>query len=283
MSDKATTTPFRIFESRWRRVIGTMSTNITYPTKSRRIRQSTKKGKTRLKEKRLERHARREAAVRAAEEEEEKRRLENMATASARVDEKRETSVNRTASHTDKKIEKRSSHCRTTRSPKGRVDDVETSENKEGEKEARRKPQKTFHIRKSDIVSADCFACGKKGLLRSEFSNTQLLRPETLRRCRKCVVRAKKDGHGDTSETPRDPRLWQKQAVERWLLDLNFSAAQTSALLAIAPHGYQLLDLSGKTLKNKVRGFRSADGPAAVDDRKRLQDCIHKLRETIIK
>eukprot|EP00939_MAST-03C_sp_MAST-3C-sp1_P002643 g2643.t1 len=53
------------------------------------------------------------------------------------------------------------------------------------------------------------------------------------------------------------------------------------ALAKSTPHGYQLLQLSGKTLKQKVVGFRSCDGDSAINDRKRLQDLIRRLRVSV--
>eukprot|EP00940_MAST-03C_sp_MAST-3C-sp2_P001419 g1419.t1 len=78
-----------------------------------------------------------------------------------------------------------------------------------------------------------------------------------------------------------DPRLWTREMIEQWMLQNDFSAAQATAISANASHGHKLLQLSGKTLKKNIEGFRSADGPSAVSDRKRLQVLIAGLKDIL--
>ena len=68
----------------------------------------------------------------------------------------------------------------------------------------------------------------------------------------------------------------------RWATSQDFTPAQAESIASYASRGHKLLQISGKALKNKIRGFRTGDAETAVEDRKRLRDLIEKLRASVV-
>ena len=142
-------------------------------------------------------------------------------------------------------------------------------------------PQTTFHLKKkrSKKKNLSCFACGSKTLSEQDFSKTQLLLDLNLRRCRSCIAKSKQ---GKSVESEEDPRTWNRDRIVRWARHECFTEAQAESIASYASRGHKLLQISGKALKNKIKGFRTSDSETAAEDRKRLRDLIEKLRASCV-
>ena len=142
-------------------------------------------------------------------------------------------------------------------------------------------PQTTFHLKKKESKKKNlpCFACGSTTLSEKDFSKTQLLLDSNLRRCRACIAKSKQ---GKSVESEDDPRTWNRDRIVCWATSQDFTPAQAESIASYASRGHKLLQISGKALKNKIRGFRTGDAETAVEDRKRLRDLIEKLRASVV-
>ena len=140
-------------------------------------------------------------------------------------------------------------------------------------------PQTTFHLniknKKKLFKNLCCFACKSRILTEKDFSKTQLLLESNLRRCRQCIAKSKQ---GESCELEDDPRTWNRDRIVRWAMSEHFTKAQSESIASFASRGHKLLQISGKALKNKIKGFRTGDSETAVEDRKRLRDLIEKLK-----